>query len=351
MRKLAKRIASMPFWLGASALFFWAFLSPGLIGAQQNQTEQSQGSSRPANKSAQPGAKPSARNGATSQPAFSSPQDAANALQSAARNHDENALMMILGPGSKDIVLWTDDEDMRKSEIDKFVERYDRMHRLVHEPDDETTLYVGAENWPMPIPIVERNGKWYFDAALGRQEILYRRVGENEMNAVESLHALADAENEYYEQSGDSGGTREYAERFTASDGKRDGLYWPGASESDECPIGQYLAQANYDRPDHKPYDGYYFRILTAQGPKAPGGARNFMADGKMTGGFAFVAFPAVYRSSGVATFIVGGGGRVYEKDLGPMTEQVVKSMKVYNPDQTWTRVRSLTDDGLASPR
>lgn len=259
--------------------------------------------------------------------------------------------MTILGPGSRDIVFWTDDGDRRSSEIDQFVERYDKMHRLVSEPDDETTLYVGAENWPMPIPIVERNGKWRFDAAMGRQEILYRRVGENEMSAAESLRALADAENDFYEQSGDSPGTREYAQRFTASDGKHDGLYWPDSKDADECPVGQYLAEANYDSPDHKPYDGYYFRILTAQGPKAPSGARNFIADGRMTGGFAFVAFPAAYRSSGLETFIVGSDGRVYEKDLGPMTEQAAKSMKVYNPDQAWMRVRRPSDDSIASPR
>lgn len=274
---------------------------------------------------------------------FSSAQEAATALYSAAKNHDENAMVGILGPSSKEMVEWIDDPTMRNSDIDLFVQKYGQMHRLVHEPDDETTLYVGAENWPLPIPIVEKNSAWYFDSAMGKREIMFRRIGENEMDAAESLHALVDAENDYYTQMADSSGMHEYAARLSSSDGKRDGLYWPQGSnsaDSEECPLGPYMAQASYDHPNRKPLHGYYFRLLTEQGPKARGGARSYIADGKLAGGFAFVAFPAEYRSSGIETFIVSDSGVVYEKDLGPMTAQVAASMKAYNPDSTWVRVR-----------
>ena len=235
--------------------------------------------------------------------------------------------------------MWTDDPSMRQADTDLFVEKYGQMHRLVREPDAETTLYIGAENWPLPIPLVEKNGVWHFDADLGRMEILYRRVGGNEMDSVETLRALVDAENEYFSGNSESTGAREYAQRLASQPGKHDGLYWEGSNGPDDCPIGPYVAQASYDRSDRKPLHGYFFRVLTEQGPQARGGARNYIVDGKMTGGFAFVAFPAEYRSSGVKTFIVNENGRVFEKDLGPMTAQLAKSMKAFNPDATWTRV------------
>jgi len=270
---------------------------------------------------------------------FSSPEEAAAALVAAARNHDEDGMLVILGPDAKDVVVWTEDPGDRKADVDLFVEKYGQMHRLVKEPDNETTLYVGAENWPLPIPLVEKNGAWYFDSALGRQEILYRRIGENELETVDILHALVDAENEYAAQMADSTGVHEYARRFNSDQGRRDGLYWPGSREPDESPIGPYLAQASFNRSDRKPLHGYYFRILTEQGPKALGGARKYIVDGKMTAGFAFVAFPADYRSSAVMTFIVDQDGVIYEKDLGPMTTQLAKTMTAFDPDSTWTKV------------
>ena len=337
MQRSARRLLMQPGWLAAMLFLLGACSTAFIANAQQNPSPQAPSASNPAAKPAQAGPKPQAATNASAPKAFSTPQEAAKALYSAARNHDEDAVVVILGPGSKDVVVWTDDPKLRGADMDEFVHKYEQMHRLVREPDQETTLYVGAENWPLPIPIVERNGKWYFDSGLGRQEILFRRIGENEMSAIESLRSLVDAENEYYEQ---TGGTRQYAERFTATSGTHDGLYWPDAKGSEDCPIGPYLAQANYDGADRKPLHGYYFRVLKEQGPKAVGGARNFVVDGKMTGGFAFLAFPAEYRSSGVQTFIVGSAGNVYEKDLGPMTEQLAKSLKVYNPDATWSKVR-----------
>jgi hypothetical protein len=271
---------------------------------------------------------------------FSSPEEAAAALYAAARNHDVDGMLVILGPDAKDLVMWTNDPTDRMADTDQFVEKYGQMHRLVKEPDNETTLYVGAENWPLPIPLVQKNGTWYFDCTLGRREIMFRRIGKNEMETMDVLHAMVDAQNEFAAQIGDSTGVHMYASRFTSDQGQRNGLYWPGGKTPDESPIGPYLAQASFDRSDRKPLHGYYYRILTKQGPDAPDGTLNYIVDGKMTGGFAFVAFPAEYKSSGVMTFIVAQNDVVYEKNLGPMTAQIAKSMTAFNPDSTWTKVR-----------
>ena len=274
---------------------------------------------------------------------FSSAGAAAEALYTAAKNHDESAMLVILGPDARDIVVWTDNAADRNAQEDQFAKKYEQMHRLVKEPDDETTLYVGAENWPLPIPIVERDGAWYFDCSLGRREILYRRIGENEMDAIETLHAAVDAENQYYANSaGAANAGGEYAQHFTCSQGQHDGLFCAANGADDQSnAIGPYLAQASYARSDREPFHGYYFHILTAQGPHARGGARNYIVDGKMTGGFAVIAFPAAYRSSGVKTFIVDQDGRIFSKDLGPKTTQVAAATKNYDPDSTWTRVRT----------
>lgn len=273
---------------------------------------------------------------------FPSAREAADALYTAAKGHDESAMLAILGPDTRDIVVWTDNSVDRNAEDDQFAEKYEQMHRLVKEPDNETTLYVGAENWPLPIPIVERDGAWYFDCSLGRREILYRRIGENEMSTIDALRGTIDAENQYYANSAEAGASvvEEYAQHFICSQGQHDGLFSRGSGSEDGNAIGPYLAQASYDRSDREPFHGYFFRILTAQGPHAHGGARNYIVNGKMTGGFAVVAFPAAYRSSGVKTFMVSQDGRIFEKDLGPRTTQLASAMKNYDPDGTWTRVR-----------
>jgi hypothetical protein len=275
---------------------------------------------------------------------FSSADAAADALYAAAKNHDESAMLVILGPDARDVVVWSDNSADRNAQDDQFAGKYEQMHRLVKEPDNESTLYVGAENWPLPIPIVERNGEWYFDCSLGRREILYRRIGENEMNTIDTLRGTVDAENQFYANSAaaDSNTVQEYAQHFTCSRGLHDGLFSPasGGDNDDSNAIGPYLAQAGYDRSDREPFHGYFFRILTEQGPHAHGGARNYIVGGKMTGGFAVVAFPAAYRSSGVKTFIVGQDGQIFSKDLGPRTMQLAAAMKNYDPDTTWTRVR-----------
>jgi DUF2950 family protein len=214
------------------------------------------------------------------------------------------------------------------------------MHRLVTEPDGTTTLYIGAENWPTPIPLVEKDNRWYFDTAFGKEEILYRRVGKNELSAIRICQELVAAQRQFYSKE-----NGQYAEKFVSDKGKQDGLYWPDATDQYASPIGPLLAGAGTSAAELKsaeqapvPYRGYYFRILDSQGKDAAGGPINYVVDGKMTKGFAFVAYPAMYRDSGVMTFIVNQEGVVYEKDLGKETEKLASSMTSYDPGPTWQK-------------
>jgi Protein of unknown function (DUF2950) len=271
------------------------------------------------------------------QKTFSSAEEASKALVEAAQNNDEKALLEILGPGSKQVVSSGDDAEDRENRAN-FVKRYEEMHRLVKEPDGTTTLYVGAENWPTPIPLVKSGNSWYFDTETAKKEILYRRIGWNEMSTIKVCHELVAAEKEYRSAPHD-----EYAQKLYSGEGKQDGLYWKTAAGQPDSPIGPLVASAVADGSTGQnnpptPYRGYYFHILTRQGKDVPGGAKSYVADGKMTEGFAVVAYPAEYRSSGVMTFIVSQDGVVYEKDLGKKTEAIAKAMKEYNPDSTWQK-------------
>jgi hypothetical protein len=335
MLRDAKQIGQS-FWVTLAAVLFGAFVV--VSGRAPAQTTSPLNSPHEHASISQAGYSPRSH---AQRKTFPSAQAAAEALHTAAKNHDENSMLVILGPDAHDIVVWTDDLADRAAEDDRFARKYDQMHRLVKEPDHETTLYVGAENWPLPIPIVERDGSWYFDCSLGRREILYRRIGENEMNTIDALRGAFDAENQYYANSGHAGANalEEYAQHLNCSQGQQDGLF-SLAIDNESNAIGPYFAQASYDRSDREPFNGYFFRVLTAQGPHANGGTRNYIVNGKMTGGFAFVAFPAAYRSSGVTTFIVNQDGRIFEKDLGPGTTQLAAVMKSYDPDVTWTLVR-----------
>jgi hypothetical protein len=210
------------------------------------------------------------------------------------------------------------------------------MHRLVDEPDATTTLYIGAENWPAPIPLVNRAGKWYFDTDAGRMEIMFRRIGKNELSAIRVCEELVAAQKEYFAKN------NEYAAKFVSDDGKQNGLYWPAGTGGDS-PIGPLVANAGSLSgltmdSGAEPFRGYYFRLLDRQGKKAAGGSMSYVADGKMTKGFAFVAYPAVYRDSGVMTFVVAQDGTVYEKDLGKQTVEKAKGMKAYDPDPNWKK-------------
>ena len=266
---------------------------------------------------------------------FTSPEDATAALYTAASKNDENALVVIFGPGARETIAWTDQSNDRQADSELFAQKYAQMHRLVKEPDGTVSLYVGAENWPLPIPLVEKNGAWYFDIDAGKNEILYRRIGRNELEAIEVCRALVDAEKDYY------AAARQYAQKFISSGDAHDGLFWPVSNGAVNSPIGPVLAHASFSvsgDAERAPFHGYYYRILLRQGPDAPGGARNYVVNGKMTGGFAILAFPAQYGSSGVMTFIVGQDGAVYEKDLGPMTDKLAQQIDQYNPDSSWMK-------------
>ena len=273
------------------------------------------------------------------QKTFPSAQAASSALLTAAQNNDEKALLEILGPDAKDIVS-SGDETQDAQNRANFVQRYQEMHRLVKEPDGTTTLYTGAENWPMPIPLVNKGKSWYFDTAAGKKEILYRRVGRNEISTIRVCQELVAAQKEYY-----SAHNGEYAQKFLSDEGQQDGLYWKADNGQPQSPIGPLVAQAvaegytsTHDGSPSTPYRGYLYRILTRQGASAQGGAKSYISNGKMTGGFAFVAYPAMYRSSGVMTFIVGADGVIYRKDLGANTATIAKALKSYNPDETWKK-------------
>jgi len=279
------------------------------------------------------------------QKTFSSAEEASNALAAAAQSNDEKAMLEILGPEGKHIVSSGDETEDAENRAN-FVRRYQEMHRFVKEPDGTTTLYIGAYNWPTPIPLVNKGDLWYFETEAGKKEILYRRIGGNELSAIRVCQELATAEKEYY-----SAQQNQYAQRIFSDEGRHNGLYWKVAAGEPESPIGPLVAAAvaeGYPKDqveDPTPYRGYYFHILTGQGKNGPGGAKRFIVDGKMTEGFAFVAYPAEYRSSGVTTFIVGPDGVVYQKDLGRKTGVLARAMREYNPDSSWERIEELKEE------
>jgi hypothetical protein len=276
------------------------------------------------------------------QQVFASAMEASEALVAALQSGDEPALLKVLGPNAKEIVS-SGDEVADKNEREQMVQKYQEMHRLVTEPDGTTTLYIGAENWPTPIPLAHKGGQWYFDSAAGKQESLYRRVGRNELAVIQVCSELVDAEKEYYAQPHDGGSANQYAEKFFSDADKHNGLYWKTAAGEPESPIGPLVAAAaaeGYDEDaNHEahPFDGYYFRMLKAQGTHAQGGSQSY-AEGGKSSGFAFVAYPAKYRSSGVMTFLVDQSGIVYEKDLGPRSGEIAKALTSYRRDATWRK-------------
>jgi len=273
---------------------------------------------------------------------FSSPGNAVLAFYKAAKAGDAESLNAILGANAGKI-LHSGDDVADKNLLSTFVAHYDQMHRLVLETDQTATLYVGPANWPMPISLVKNNGvSWYFDTEAGTKEILYRRIGRNESDATETLHALIDAQNKYASTTHDGEKTKHYAAKLFSDEGKHNGLYWKTSGSEPPSPVGPLLAGAadeGYTRKQGQPigYRGYIFRLLTRQGPAAKGGARDYMANGQLTRGVAFVAYPAEYRNSGVMTFIISADDVVYEKDLGPDTAKEAAAISEFNPDTTWT--------------
>jgi hypothetical protein len=283
------------------------------------------------------------------QKTFSSPATAAAALAAAAQKQDKQEMVTILGHSGEQLI-YSGDRVADKTNSDHFVEKYHEMHRFVATGSGRVFLYIGAENWPLAIPLQKSGGKWYFDTSYGKQEILYRRIGTNELNVIKVCQEIVNGERDYYAASHDGDSVHQYAQKFRSTPGKQDGLYWEvKASEQPESPLGPLVAEAASEGYKHHahhaagqphPFHGYVYRLLTSQGAGAPGGAKDYIVDGKMTGGFALVAYPVRYRDSGVMTFVVNQDGQIYQKDLGPRTSQIASEMEEYNPDSTWQPVK-----------
>jgi len=279
---------------------------------------------------------------APAQKSFNSLDEAVGALVSAIRAADRQAMVEILGREASPLV-WSGDDVADRAAFQRFTAAYDQAHRL-EGGGGKVVLYVGSDDFPFPIPLVPDGPRWLWDTAAGDDELLNRRIGQNELSAIQVCLAYVDAQREYYSR---GAGLLEYAQRFESTKGKHDGLYWDTKPGEQQSPLGPLVARARaagYPLPPRgapAPYHGYFYRILSAQGPDAPGGAYDFVVKGHMIGGFALVAHPAVYGASGIMTFIVNQDGVVYQKDLGPKTAQAAGAIKVYNPDSTWTRAEA----------
>ncbi|HEY7676275.1 MAG TPA: DUF2950 domain-containing protein [Candidatus Methylomirabilis sp.] len=278
---------------------------------------------------------------------FASPEEAVKALVEAAKAGDMQALAAILGPESGPLIS-SGDAVADKQARQRFVQTYERSNTLERPTDAKAVLVIGQDAWPMPIPMVKEGDTWRFDTAAGKEEILNRRIGRNELSAIQVCLAYVDAQREYARVPREADGLLKYAMQFHSDRGKKDGLYWPSKEGEVESPLGVLVANARAEGYSRRasggkptPYHGYFYRILTAQGPDAPGGAQDYAVDGKMIGGFALVAHPAQYGVSGVMTFIVNHQGSVYQKDLGKDTDQTARAMKTYNPDTTWKKVEA----------
>jgi hypothetical protein len=276
---------------------------------------------------------------------FRSPEEAVKAFTDAIEADDLKELMMIFGPGAKE-VIFSGDEVADKAGREHFAKSYGEMNKLVPEDDGKVVLHVGSDDWPFPIPIVKKGKAWFFDTEAGKHEILHRRIGRNELSTIQVCLAYVDAQREYASTDWDGNGLFEYAQTFASTKGAKDGLYWETKGGGGGSPLGPLAAEAVEEGSDRDksgikpvPYHGYFFKILKSQGKHAPGGAYDYVVKGKMIGGFGLVAYPAGYAVSGVMTFIVSHDGVVYQKDLGRETEKVVKGMKQYDPDKTWKKV------------
>ncbi len=277
------------------------------------------------------------------QQTFSSAAEASQALVTALQNDDHDSLLKVLGAGATDI-LSSGDATEDKDNREQFVQKYQQMHRLLTEPDGTTTLYIGAENWPTPIPLLHRGAKWYFDTQAGKKEILYRRIGNNELTVIHVCHELVDAEKEYNAQPHDGDSERQYAQKILSDSGKHNGLYWKPIPGEPDSPLGPFVAAAEREgygedvNQKPQPFHGYYFRVLKSYGANTHGDAGSYLVNGKMTRGFAFLAYPAEYRVSGVMSFLVDQDGIVYEKDLGRDTPAITKSFVRNVRGATWKK-------------
>src|SRR5262245_8504946 len=281
---------------------------------------------------------------AMAQQSFKTAEEAADALVSAARKGDQKGVLAVLGGDGADIVSSGDAvaDALARNQV---IRAYDAKHQVVMEGTDKGVLIIGQEDWPFPIPLVRGNGSWQFDTAAGRNEILYRRIGRNELDAIQTCLAYVDAQQEYADRGVAGNGV--YAQHIVSRPGKKDGLYWPAQSSADESPLGGLVASAATEGyrvgQQPAPYHGYFYKVLTRQGPNASGSVLDYVVRGRMIGGFALVAYPAEYGNSGIMTFLVNHDGIIYQKDLGPNIARIAAGMTEFNPDTTWRRV---TDAG-----
>jgi hypothetical protein len=307
----------------------WGILSADLQGAEQNEAQ---------------------LNPVVAQRLFASPDEAVKALQAAAEAKDNAALREIFGAEFQE--LSTGDEVQDANNAQRFATAMAQGCNPVKEGEDKITLEVGTNNWPMPIPLVKADGQWHFDTAAGKEEIINRHIGKDELHAIGVCRAYVAAQRQYGSANPDAGGGGKYAQKFKSTVGKKDGLYWPSAENEPASPFGPLVAEAhaegyveNKGTGPH-PFHGYYFRILTRQGKAAPGGKMNYMSHGNLTGGFALVAYPEHWDQSGIMTFIVNQDGKVFQRNVGEKTSRVAGAMKEYNPDSEWTLVQ---EEGVLS--
>jgi len=275
---------------------------------------------------------------------FKSPSDAVQALVTAAKTGGDKELLAVLGPEAEELIS-SGDEIADRAAKKNFLEAYEEQNRI--DPDgDNFVLVIGKNDWPFPLPLVKKENWWVFDTAGGKEEILNRRIGKNELDTIQVMLAIVDAQREYAMADSDGDTFLEYARKLTSDPGQKNGLFWETVEGEEPSPLGElianaraegYMAEGSQGSPE--PYHGYYYRILTAQGSNASGGAYDYIVNDKMIGGFAVVAFPAQYGNSGVMTFIVNHEGTVYEKDLGENTTELAVAMTLYDPDETWTPV------------
>jgi hypothetical protein len=282
---------------------------------------------------------------AAEQKTFDTPYAAVKALIKAAEDANQEEMVAVLGDDAKELV-YSGDLVQDKAGMEGFVKAYKTKHVIIKQDDHTRILQVGASNWPMPIPIVSDGGKWHFDTAAGKEELLYRRIGHNELGAIAACRGYIDAQKDYASIGHDGLPAGIYAQKLLSTAGKQDGLYWETAENEPASPAGPLLADASAEGYTSQglggkaqPYHGYFYRVLKAQGPAAKGGAKNYLVDGQLAQGVAIVAFPAQYRVSGVMTFIVNQNGVVYQKNLGEKTPEIAVAMTEYNPDKSWTKV------------
>jgi hypothetical protein len=276
--------------------------------------------------------------------AFRTPEEGFAALAAAIRGHDEARLLRVLGEQARRLIR-SGDAVADRAARDQFTAEYTAKNEIERPSPGRAVLLIGEDGWPLPIPMVQRGGQWRFDARQGTQEMVDRRVGRNELDTIETLRAIVDAQAEFARGPGRQGGFRSYARRFFSTPGQRDGLYWPAAEGEPPSPLGPLAAQASaggYGRRGGGaplPFHGYLFRILESQGPSAPGGAMDFVVNGRMIGGFGVLAFPAQYGVSGIQSFIVSHAGVVFERDLGPETARLAASITAFDPGPGWRAV------------